>query len=173
MESSKSIAKSPLSIIAIFAAMIEASALASLPLLEEEAQYIYTWFLIGFPPLLTVLFFITLNFNARALYSPSDYENQQHFLEPSKAVEEQQAVNINTTDYNQLAIAARAASLPGESVYIPLPGGLVHVIDCALLRDRQHALQLLEKITALSQLSAGKDQQGQVVVLVNSDRLSA
>jgi len=168
MESSKSIAKSPLSIIAVFAAMIEASALASLPMLEAEAQYIYTWFLIGFPPLLTVLFFITLNFNARALYSPSDYENQQHFLEPKKVTEEQPAC----TDYNQLAIAARAAGLPGESVYIPLPGGLVHVIDCALLRDRQHALQLLEKITALAQLNAGKQHEGQVVVLVNSDRLS-
>jgi hypothetical protein len=149
--------------------MIEASALASLPMLEEAAQYIYTWFLIGFPPLLTVLFFITLNFNARALYSPSDYENQQHFLESSKAMEEQPAC----TGYNQLAIAARAASLPGESVYIPLPGGRVHVIDCALLRDRQHALQLLEKITALAQLSAGTQHEGQVVVLVNSDRLSA
>lgn len=173
MESSKSIAKSPLSIIAIFAAMIEASALASLPLLEEEAQYIYTWFLIGFPPLLTVLFFITLNFNARALYSPSDYENQQHFFDPQKGAEQQQVPPPPTNDYNQLAMAARAACLPGESVYVPLPGGLVHIIDCALLRDRQHALELLEKITALARLSAGDPQQGHVVVLVNSDSLTA
>jgi len=71
---------SPLTIIAIFAAIIEASALASLPFLEEDSQAIYTWFLVGFPPFLTLLFFITLNFNYKALYSPSDYHNGQDFL---------------------------------------------------------------------------------------------
>ncbi len=42
--------KSPLTIIAIFAGIIEASALASLPFLGEDSQEIYTWFLVGFPP---------------------------------------------------------------------------------------------------------------------------
>lgn len=62
--------KSPLTIIAIFAGIIEASALASLPFLGEDSQGIYTWFLVGFPPFLTVLFFLTLNFNSKTLYSP-------------------------------------------------------------------------------------------------------
>ena len=53
--------KSPLTIIAILAGVIEASALASLPFLGEDSQGIYTWFLVGFPPLLTILFFLTLN----------------------------------------------------------------------------------------------------------------
>lgn len=58
---------SPLSLIAVFAGVIEASALASLPFLNESSQGIYTWFLVGFPFFLTVLFFLTLNFNADSL----------------------------------------------------------------------------------------------------------
>jgi hypothetical protein len=61
---------SPLTVIALFAAITEASALASLPFLDDHSQGIYTWFLVGFPPFLTLLFFITLNFNYRSLYPP-------------------------------------------------------------------------------------------------------
>ncbi|AIZ31943.1 hypothetical protein DZC75_05090 [Pseudomonas parafulva] len=61
---------SPLTIIAIFSGIIEASALASLPFLSESSQSIYTWFLVGFPFFLTVLFFLTLNFNHESLYTP-------------------------------------------------------------------------------------------------------
>ncbi|WP_371922254.1 MULTISPECIES: hypothetical protein [Pseudomonas] len=64
--------RSPLTIIAIFAGIIEASALASLPFLSEESQTTYTWFLVGFPFFLTVLFFLTLNFNYKSLYLPSN-----------------------------------------------------------------------------------------------------
>lgn len=71
MNKSESI--SPLSIIAIFAGIIEASALASLPFLSRESQYIYTWFLVAFPFFLTVLFFLTLNFNYRSLWRPSSW----------------------------------------------------------------------------------------------------
>lgn len=70
----------PLTIIAIFAGIIEASSLASLPFLEGQSQDVYTWFLVGFPPFLTLLFFITLNFNHKTLYSPSDFNDPQDFL---------------------------------------------------------------------------------------------
>jgi hypothetical protein len=71
----------PLGIIALFTAMVEASALASLPFLDETSQTIYIWFLVGFPTFLAILFFATLNFNRRALYSPSDFESSAYFLE--------------------------------------------------------------------------------------------
>ncbi|MGH8380962.1 hypothetical protein [Pseudomonas sp.] len=67
--------RSPLTIIAIFAGIIEASALASLPFLSEGSQNTYTWFLVGFPFFLTVLFFLTLNFNYKSLYSPPVVES--------------------------------------------------------------------------------------------------
>lgn len=66
---------SPLSLIAVFAGVIEASALASLPFLSESSQGIYTWFLVGFPFFLTVLFFLTLNFNNGTLFAPRSQED--------------------------------------------------------------------------------------------------
>lgn len=171
---STSIAKSPLTIIAIFAATIEASALASLPLLEKNNQYIYTWFLIGFPPFLTLLFFVTLNFNNRALYSPSDFTDQENFLKTQKPLNNNSAAM--TGDYNQLAIAARAATRISESVYIPMPGGLVHIIDCRYIRNQRHCMELIEKISELAHASQQPDTDtgpdSQIVVLVHSDRLS-
>jgi len=76
--------KNPLTIIAIFAAIVEASALASLPFLKDDSQDLYTWFLIGFPPFLTLLFFVTLNFNYKVLYSPSDFSNENDFMQIAK-----------------------------------------------------------------------------------------
>lgn len=75
--------KSPLTIIAIFAGIIEASALASLPFLDESSQSIYTWFLVGFPPFLTLLFFLTLNFNTKSLYGPDDQSTESTTAETS------------------------------------------------------------------------------------------
>lgn len=74
----------PLTTIAIFAGIIEASSLASLPFLEGHSQNIYTWFLVGFPPFLTLLFFITLNFNHKTLYSPSEFNDPQDFLDAAR-----------------------------------------------------------------------------------------
>lgn len=62
----------PISIIAIFAALCEASATTVLPQLDEENRQIYIWFLIAFPSVLVVLFFLTLNFNHQVLYAPKD-----------------------------------------------------------------------------------------------------
>lgn len=59
----------PLALIAVLAATTEASALASLPLLDVRNQQVFVWFLVGFPPFLTALFFITLNFNRQAFAS--------------------------------------------------------------------------------------------------------
>ncbi|PVZ33089.1 hypothetical protein [Pseudomonas sp. CC120222-01a] len=66
----------PLTIIAIFAGIIEASALATLPFLSEKSQTYYTWFLVGFPFFLTALFFLTLNFNYKSFYKPDHAEQK-------------------------------------------------------------------------------------------------
>ncbi|KIY38648.1 MULTISPECIES: hypothetical protein [Pseudomonas] len=68
----------PLTIIAIFAGIIEASALATLPFLSESSQSLYTWFLVGFPFFLTALFFLTLNFNYKSFYGPSPNKVAEH-----------------------------------------------------------------------------------------------
>lgn len=72
--------KNPLTIIAIFAAIAEISGTAVLPFIAPANQATYVWFLIVFPILLIVLFFLTLNFNHKVLYAPSDYQNEDNFL---------------------------------------------------------------------------------------------
>lgn len=69
-----------MTVIAIFAAISETSAAVSLPFLDNKDREIYVWFLISFPFYLLFLFFITLNFNYRSLYSPSDFGKDKNFL---------------------------------------------------------------------------------------------
>lgn len=67
----------PLTVIAIFSMLTEASAAVSLPYIDTENQKIYVWFLIVFPSVLITLFFLTLNFNNETLYRPSDYSKEK------------------------------------------------------------------------------------------------
>lgn len=70
----------PLTVIAIFAGLAEVSGTVVLPFLKEDSQAIYVWFLMIFPAILIGLFFLTLNFNHKVLYAPSDFENEDNFL---------------------------------------------------------------------------------------------
>jgi len=68
----------PLTVIAIFSMLTEASAAVSLPYIDRENQKIYVWFLIVFPSILITLFFLTLNFNNKTLYTPMDYAKDKN-----------------------------------------------------------------------------------------------
>ena len=70
----------PLTVIAMFAALAEVSGTAVLPFLAPQAQGLFVWFVMGFPILLVLLFFGTLNFNHRVLYAPTDYREDKSFL---------------------------------------------------------------------------------------------
>lgn len=72
--------KNPLTVIAIFAGTAEISGTAVLPLLGEANQHIYLWFLMLFPFSLIALFFITLNWNYKVLYAPSDFKDEDNFV---------------------------------------------------------------------------------------------
>ncbi|MOA02121.1 hypothetical protein D3C78_1215590 [compost metagenome] len=122
--------KSPLTIIAIFAGIIEASALASLPFLSEDSQNTYTWFLVGFPFFLTVLFFLTLNFNYKSLYSPSAVEPttptiaqapQQPATKPETSVSEILSAPVEDANCNEVINTSmgngiRSVQKPGTSL---------------------------------------------------------
>lgn len=69
----------PLTIIAIFAALAEINATVSIGLVDKELQGIFIWFVILFPTLLIILFFVTLNFNTKVIYAPSDYKTDESF----------------------------------------------------------------------------------------------
>ena len=69
----------PLTIIAIFAALAEVMGTISLGLIDKSLQPTFIWFIILFPTILVVLFFLTLNFNTRSIYAPSDFRNEDIF----------------------------------------------------------------------------------------------
>ena len=69
----------PLTIIAIFAALAEINATIVIGLLSKDLHYIFIWFIIFFPVLLVATFFLTLNFNTKVMYAPSDYRNDRGF----------------------------------------------------------------------------------------------
>lgn len=72
--------KNPLTIIGIFAGIVEISANVVLPLLNESNQTTYMWFLMLFPTGLVCIFFAILNWNHGVLYAPSDYRDEDNFV---------------------------------------------------------------------------------------------
>ena len=89
----------PLTVIAIFSMLTEASAAASLPYIDSENQKIYVWFLIVFPSFLITLFFLTLNFNNKTLYTPADLSKERVTLAvpTSNAAYPDQAIAVSST----------------------------------------------------------------------------
>lgn len=89
-----------MTVIAIFAIISETSAAVSLPFLDNKDREIYVWFLISFPFYLLFLFFITLNFNHRSLYSPSDFGKDKNFLKAAEHSERdsERKVPLRKTD---------------------------------------------------------------------------
>ncbi len=81
--------KNPLTIIAIFAGLVETSGTVVLPIIAPDLQSIYIWFLMAFPIVLIVAFFLTLNFNHKVLYSPSDFSDEGNFIRLVKATPEE------------------------------------------------------------------------------------
>ncbi|MFV3014690.1 hypothetical protein ACM9HO_03045 [Pseudomonas sp. KHB2.9] len=72
--------KNPLTVISVFAGIAEISGTVVLPFIAAENQATYIWFLMLFPPFLVGIFFATLNWNHRTLYAPSDYQNEDNFV---------------------------------------------------------------------------------------------
>ncbi len=73
--------KTPLTIVAIFVAIIEVVSAVSLVTLNEECRLIIVWFLVLFPTLLVALFFFTLWFKPWVLYGPHDFRDERHYIE--------------------------------------------------------------------------------------------
>jgi len=77
--------KNPLTLIGVFAGLAQVFATGVLPFLKSEGlQFTFVWFVMLFPALLVIAFFLTLNFNPRVLYSPSDWREEEHFFGPKK-----------------------------------------------------------------------------------------
>jgi hypothetical protein len=72
-------ANHPLTIIAIFAALTEVACTVALAIVDKDIQHIFAWFIMLFSILLVVMFFVTLNFNAKVLYALSGFKDEENF----------------------------------------------------------------------------------------------
>ncbi len=113
MENKYASVKNPLTVIAIFSGITEISGAAVLPHIASENQTLYIWFLMLFPFALIGLFFITLNYNHRVLYAPSDFKDEDNFVNILK-----KSTIGEVIEYKQREVIA---IVPDESLEEPPP----------------------------------------------------
>src|SRR5215216_6579467 len=95
--------RNPLTIIAIFSGIAEVSGTAVLPFLQNGNQTLYVWFLMIFPLMIVILFFMTLNWNYKVLYAPSDFQNEDHFINILGKASKRELVNKVDMEVEELA----------------------------------------------------------------------
>jgi hypothetical protein len=125
--------RNPLTIIAIFAGLAEISGTGILPFIAQPNQATYIWFLMIFPVILVGLFFVTLNFNPKVLYSPSDFRDEENYMrifQPASIA--QKALKIR----DELADTAEREALPTE----PQP-----VSEPRLFTSRQQVSEIMKQ----------------------------
>ncbi|HDY8930025.1 hypothetical protein LRS35_25365 [Klebsiella variicola] len=106
--------KNPLTIIAIFAGLVEVSATTVLPFIDKTLQQTFIWFLMVFPTLLITYFFGTLLLKPQALYAPSDYRNDEAFVK----IHEQQRVKMernSVSGISTISVSVEPSATRGNS----------------------------------------------------------
>lgn len=132
----------PLTIIAIFAGIAEASALATLPFLSEHSQALYTWFLVGFPFFLTALFFITLNFNYKSFYKP---DARQAAARRAKASREALAEHLVEANESARQDTPRTVTLSGPASQQVIESQILHLLAQPASRESHWVFCNLDK----------------------------
>ena len=66
--------------VGLFAGLAEVCATVVFLKLDGEMQHAFVWFVMGFPILLVFAFFLTLNFNSKVFYAPTDFTSDDAFL---------------------------------------------------------------------------------------------
>lgn len=139
----------PMTIIATFATLSETSAAISLPFLDNDEREIYVWFLISFPFYLLFLFFATLNFNYRSLYSPSDFEKDEHFLKAMDEVDlpvTNSSVQVPRPENFPCTAQAPPDGTCWQQFRIPKKLKDLHIIDTRWMKTRREFSRLLERV---------------------------
>lgn len=98
----RSAVKNPLTIIAIFAGLAEVSGTGVLPFVSSSNQIYFIYFLMIFPMSLVIFFFLTLNFNHKVLYAPSDFQDESNFIKIlayDQSTQEKVQVNVNKSEF--------------------------------------------------------------------------
>ncbi len=107
----------PLTIVAIFAGLAEVVGTVMLGLVDVSIQPIFVWFVMLFPVLIVCLFFATLNWNSKVLYAPSDFRDDDKFLDMMRVGKVQ--VHLQSVKEGLSEIAAAPAQALGQSPATP------------------------------------------------------
>lgn len=99
----------PLTIIAIFAGLAEALATVALLGLPQELQEIFLYFVMAFPTLIVVFFFVVLYFKNTVLYAPGDFQVPEHYLKINR-------VDIKQALTSELSKSGKNLKQDGDNV---------------------------------------------------------
>ena len=94
----------PLTIIALFAGLAEIAGTVALGIVDTELQKIFVWFVMLFPTFLVFLFFLTLNFNTKVLYAPSDFRDENNFITTlvGDSLQTEKTVEVNKENLQEI-----------------------------------------------------------------------
>lgn len=121
--------KNPLTMIAIFSGLAEIAGTGVLPALNATVQNTFVWYVMLFPVVLVVAFFLTLNFNYIVLYAPGDFKDERNFIDILSASYSKEADDvkllrqywkpngqINSTHENELKNWLKSNGLDSRSI---------------------------------------------------------
>lgn len=93
----------PLTIIAGFSTLAEIAMVAALKIVDTPLQPIFIWFVMLFPAFLVLGFYLTLNFNSKVLYAPSDFKDESNYMNALGLAKQQE------TDLNKIETTVKTA----------------------------------------------------------------
>lgn len=128
----------------MFAAIAEISGTAVLPFISAANQGTYIWFLMIFPLLLIIVFFLTLNFNHKVLYAPSDFKDEENFFKsfkPASPIERDEKFREQAREVAEDATVATAPESQRAQTEAPPPPPPVSSVSHFTTNDRVHSLQ--------------------------------
>jgi len=73
-----------------------------LPLLDLKLQSIFIWYVMLFPLILLVSFFLTWNFNSKVLYPPSEFKDEKNYLNLLGIEGQQEIINLQANNLDNL-----------------------------------------------------------------------
>ncbi len=151
----------PLTVVGIFAGIAEIAGTSVITFLTPNLQQIFIWYVMLFPILLVLLFFITWNFNPSVLYSPSDYQNEDNFIK------------IVTKAYRNFDEIQAMLTNIGKEVRDNSDESIEKTIDEKLDRIRRKLEETQNDYTKLTNITLSSSPEKEIMrILVNEGDIS-
>ncbi len=108
----------PLTIIGMFAGIAEVSGTVVLPFIDRSLQYLFIWYVMGFPVFLVAVFFLTMNYNPNVLYAPSDFDDENNYVKLAQKRVNEVDEEIENIKQNNTELADRLEKVQWQLSYV-------------------------------------------------------